>query len=147
MAEINLRSVFMATLMMSFVIVAGMYLIADESNYDPETFNDPKFQDNIIDFKAAFDRQADIDESIALTYGNVTALNPDAGILQYFIALTYTGIQSLKSSITSIKFITDFFQGLSSNFGVPDFVVTFLAAIISIIFIFIIYSAIFGRDQ
>lgn len=143
MGEVLPRHYIIGIIMFTFVIVSGVSLLA-EFNKSDSTFVDPveykKFNDTFNKYTEVTAQVDNMEESITNVEGE------DYGILGTIGALAAAGWNTFTLLFSSFGFMEDAFSGLSTVFGVPTWVTTLIVALVTIMIIFAIYTAVFQRE-
>jgi len=125
-----------------FIIVGGTVMISEFRNQDPTFISSNKYDE----FNNTFNKLEDTDASIGAIRTNIEATDDDVGLFGVLNALILSSWQVLKNVFSSFSFMDSIFNGISSVFGVPDWIGGFIILLVTLVIAFAIYSAIFQRE-
>ena len=140
MVDVRISDYIVGILIFTLVIVGGVSMTAIVNDVRP--INSEKYDE----FNNTFNVFDEVTTEVDSLESTVKDTNPEWGALGALNALIDSGFQSIKLTLTSFGFMDGVFTGGSSLFGVPTFVAIIITAIITIIIIYSIYSAVFQKD-
>jgi len=131
-------------IMFTFVTVAGLALLNEFNEADPTYIDSAKY----TEFNTTFNKFNDITTEVGGIKDGIEGAEPgqDYGTLGVLEALISSGWNTLQLLFSSFGFMSSVFEGLSEVFGVPWWVATLLGLLVTVLFAFAIYSAIFQRE-
>lgn len=125
-------------------IIAGGILVAAVFNHDKSILDgDSQYQN----FNATFNKYNDLESSMQTLEDAASQTNDvNPGLFGFLDSLVGISWNTLTSIGTTFGFMKTSIGGLSSIFGIPDFIVTAIILLISAMIVFSIFSAIFQRE-
>lgn len=142
MARVIPRQYIIGILIFSMFIVGGVSLMSNLFEKDP-TFGD---QDKFNQFNDTFNIMGDVSIRVNDLESSVVSVDTDPGLWGTLSALTLGVWNSLGLLFSSFGFMDTVFNGFESIFGIPGWVGSTIIAIITVMLVFSIISAILQRD-
>jgi hypothetical protein len=88
----------------------------------------------------------DVNQSVSTLEGNIVNAEEEWSTFGGLNALVATSWQTLKFLTDTLSFMSTALYGISTFFGIPEWVMSIVVSIIIISIIFAVYSAIFQRN-
>lgn len=142
MVNIKISHYIMGIIVFTFFIMAGTSMILEFRATDA-TF---AVGDEFTDFNDTFNTYSDATSSIGSLETSITGADPDPGAFGTLNALISTGWNTLRTTISSFGFMNNVFLGSNKIFGVPAWIAGLARLVVTVIFVFSIFSAIFQRE-
>lgn len=142
MAEILPRHYIIGIIIFTMFIVGGISIISIFNEADSSFINDTRFEQ----FNQSFNVLSNITSEVGNLEDSIVNADTDFGAYGVLNALISSAWQTLKLTFTSFSFMETAFAGLTSFFGIPSWIIGLVILIITVLFVFAIYSAIFQRD-
>jgi len=144
MGEILPRHYIIGVIMFTLLITAGIAMLTELNNSDQTFVDDDKFSS----FKEHFNKTNEITTQVGALQTGVTDAEPgqDYEVSGVLGALIASGWNTLQLLFGSFSFMNDAFQGFHDVFGVPAWVGELVILLITVIFVFAIYTAVFQRE-
>lgn len=141
--QVLVRHYLIGIVIFTLMVMGGVGLIGEFRKTD-SNFVDSRFES----FNQTFNTYDDITSQVANMRGNIEGSNAEGGnqVLGYLNNLINMAWSSIRLWFGNFTFMNSVFMGLSTMFGVPVWIISLTLLLISILFIFAIYTAIFGRD-
>ena len=100
---------------------------------------------NYENFTTTFNKQAQLEADIKKLKNDTYNSSPgeDSGLLSSINSLIKTGFSGVKFMLSSFSIMTGAYLGLSSIFGLPDWVSSLISVLITSLILFAIYKLIF----
>ena len=128
------------TIIFAFFLMSGLAMMAEFRGVKSTFASDSDFSN----FNATFNKYEDLQASVSTT--DVGDVEPNLGAFGPLNALIEGAWNVLKNLGTTFSFMQDVYIGLTSEFGVPKFVAVILQMLVTILFAFGLYAAIFRLD-
>lgn len=141
MADITPSQYILGTILFTFFILGGLYVLNEFRSADSNYGDQAKLQQ----FEATFKTMDDLNSSVSSVKESIKGAKVDPGAFGYLSALMGSSWQALRSLFDTFAFMDTVFGGLSSFFGLPVFVGKLIILALVIIIAFAIYGAIFWR--
>lgn len=141
-AEVLPRHYIIGIIIFTFFIVGGMAILTEFNNAKPTFIDDDKF----TQFNSSFNKVNDLTTSIEDLETTITESDEEIGVFGVLDALINTGWNTLTLLFTSFGFMEDVFTDLSGLFGVPAWVGALLVLLVTVMFAFAIFTAVFQRE-
>ena len=109
------------------------------SSTNPDFINDPKF----TSFNRTFNRYSEMVGAGQTLNTSVAGAVPEKSVFGVLDSLINSAWGAIKSFFSTFSFMGDAFKGISSVFGIPNFVTELIITLIIVMFAFSIYSLIF----
>jgi len=129
-------------LIFTLIIVGGISMLASFQAYDSDYMNSSKYDE----YNNTMNVLSDVTGEVQELEDSVKDSNPDWGVLGALNALINSGWQTLKLTFESFSFMDNVFTGSAAIFGIPAWIATIIMSIITVVLVFVIYSAIFQRE-
>lgn len=142
MGRVIPRQYIIGILIFSMFITGGMSLMSSFFEHDA-TFGD---QDKYNQFNDTFNIMDDVSDRVNDLESSVVSVDTDPGLWGTLSALTLGVWNSLQLLFSSFGFMDTVFNGFESIFGIPGWIGTMIIAIITVVLVFSIISAILQRD-
>lgn len=142
MSKVIPRQYIIGILIFSMFIVGGTSLMSNFFEKDP-TFGD---KDKFSQFNDTFNIMDDVSDRVDALESSVVSVDTDPGLWGTLSALTLGVWNSLGLLFSSFGFMDTVFNGFESIFGIPGWVGGTIIAIITVMLVFSIISAILQRD-
>lgn len=142
MGEVIIRHYIIGILLFTFMILGGIAMLG-EFNKDDPTFVDA---DKYEQFNNTFNVYGDIDDEVGGMRNQLEEADTDPSVFGVLNSLIMSAWQTLRLIVSSFGFMDGVFNGLSTMFGVPAWVPGIIILLITVVLIFVIFSAIFQRD-
>jgi hypothetical protein len=141
--EILPRHYIYGIIMFTLVIVGGLTLLGDFINESPEIAEDSKY----TEFSEALDVQDDILATTEDMRSDIESYDAtEFGVFGVLNALINSAWNTLKLLLNSLDFMASAITGGAIVFDIPTWIPTLIIALVTILVVFSIYSAIFQRD-
>ena len=126
------------------MLVLGTYTIMGnvfDPNKDGAFLNNTEYSD----YNKVFNKQAQLEADISALKGNVSGATPgdDSGLLSSINSLIKTAFSGVKFMLSSFSVMDDSYNGLSSIFGLPNWVSSLISTLMTALILFAIYKLIF----
>lgn len=146
MAEILVRNIIIAFIVVGIIALGGMTLISDAISEDPSLIPDQSAY-NFRTFNSSMNKFTEFNTNAESLKGNVTNWGQEeTGLFGVLNGLIQNGWITLRNIFTTFDIMKDSASGMQTIFGIPSWVVGIPALIIAIIVLFNIFSAIFQRE-
>jgi hypothetical protein len=142
MADATPRSYIFALIAFTFVILGVLALYSGFASYNPTMVSNTKY----ADFNSTFNRYSDLEGNITGMRSSITDSENEIGIFGVLNGLINTAWNSLKFMFTSFSFSSDILNGLTTVFGIPAWIPALIILSITVMLIFVIWSAIFQSE-
>lgn len=144
MADVLPKHYIIGIIFFVMLIMSGLTLLSEFNSYDPTYIDNTKY----AEFNTTFNKFNDITGEVDDLKAGIEDAEPgqDYGTLGVLSALISSGWNTLQLLFQSFSFMDDVFNGLSDVFGIPGWVPALLIALVTVILVFAIYSAIFQRE-
>lgn len=142
MAEILPRHYIIAVLIFAFAIVGGVTILSLLNDAGGGFSADPRYSQ----FNDSFNVMNNVIVEVDSLENKITNASTDFGAFGVLNSLISTGWNTLKLLPASLSFMDSAYRGMSEVFGVPAWIPMLIAAIVTVIIIFAILSAIFQRE-
>lgn len=142
MANILPRHYIIGIIIFTMFIVGGLSMVSIFNDSDNTFANDTTYNQ----FNSSFNVLNNITQEVGDLEDSIVNADTDFGAYGVLNALISSAWQTLKLTFTSFAFMDSAFTGLTSFFGVPAWIIGLLALMITVMFVFAIYSAIFQRE-
>lgn len=143
MARTIIRDLFFGFVLFTLFLVGGVSMMGIFNDSNSEFTSDEKF----VEFNRSMNKLGDVTTSVGSLEDKVLAdPEEDRGILGVLGTLIGGAWNALKTLVSSLNFMGDAFKGLSTTFGVPLWMTSLAALLITILIIFALYSALFQRE-
>lgn len=129
-------------ILFTFFILGGVAMINEFQNKDSTFVDTTKY----AQFNATFNRMNDVQTQVKGLEGGITTSENDFGALGVLNSLISTGWNTLRLLISSFGFMNVVYDGLTTFFGVPAWIPMIIISLVSIMFVFAIFSAVFQRE-
>jgi hypothetical protein len=144
MAEVLPRHYIIGSIIFMFFIVGGIAMMTELGNKNPAFLDNEEFND----FNQSFNKMNDLTSSVDELETRITSSgeDQDLGVFGVLDALINTGWNTLKLLFSSFGFMEDIFTNLGNFFGIPAWVSVLLISMVTVMFAFAIYTAVFQRE-
>ena len=132
----------MGIIIFTFFIVGGIALLTEFNNAKPGFIDDEKFKE----FNESFNKINEVISSVDELETSITDTDEELTVFGVLDALINTGWNTLTLLFTSFGFMEDVFTDLSGFFGIPTWVGQLLILLVTVMFAFAIFTAIFQRE-
>lgn len=142
MVDAKISDYIIGILIFTLIIVGGISMLASFQAYDSDYMNSSKYDE----YNNTMNVLSDVTGEVQELEDSVKDSNPDWGVLGALNALINSGWQTLKLTFESFSFMDNVFTGSAAIFGIPAWIATIIMSIITVVLVFVIYSAIFQRE-
>lgn len=142
MAEILPRHYIIGIVIFTLFIVGGISMISIFNDSDATFADDAKLEQ----FNESFNVLNNITDEVTDLEDSIVNADTDFGTYGVLNALISSAWQTLRLTFNSFRFMNNVFSGLSTFLGVPAWITGLIILIVTVMFAFAIYSAIFQRD-
>ena len=142
MAEILPRHYIIGIIIFTMVIVGGVAMLGELNTNDPTYVDDEKYSQ----FNSSFNTQKAITDNVTNIKNRLTGASTEPGLFGVLNALIQAAWGILTSIFGSFAFMIEAIDGISEMFGVPAWIPIMIGLIVTVLFTFAIFSAIFQRD-
>lgn len=142
MADVLVRHYLIGVVIFCLIVVGGISMLGILNDKDPTYTSGSSY----TQFNQSFNRLNDVTSTVTTLQTGITDASTDFGAFGVLDALISTSWQSLKLFFTSLAIMNDAYNGLSAVFGVPAWIPLLAIALITILIVFTIYSAIFRTE-
>jgi len=142
MPEILPRHYVIGIIIFTMVIVGGVSIISDFSKGNANFVNQDKFKS----FNRTFNKMEELDQEVGDLKETVTEAQTDPGLFGFLDALIGSSWTALQSIFASFSFMNAVFGGLYTVLGIPSWVGNLVISLITILFVFAIFTVIFQRE-
>jgi len=126
------------------MMVGGVSLLSEFKSANPDFGNN---SDKKLDqFNATFNKLDDVTKNIDTMESSIVNATTEEGTFGTLNSLIKGAWNTIKMLFTSFGFMTAVFGGISTFFGIPLWVVNLTFAIITVVLIFSVLSAILQRE-
>lgn len=129
-------------ILFTLVMVGGVSILSEFNSVDSSNVD----QDSIIQFNRTFNVMDDVTGEVGQLETNIEDADTDFGTFGVLNSLVSSGWQTLKLMFSSFGFMTGVYEGLTSFFGVPAWIPVLIGLLVTVMFAFAIYTAIFQRE-
>jgi len=142
MAEILPRHYIIGIIIFTMVIIGGLGMIGELNDNDASYVDTEKY----TQFNQTFNTQKAIESNVTGIRDSLLNADTQPGLFGVLNALINAAWGILTGIFSSFAFMGDAMMGLSEMFGVPAWIPIMLILIVTVLFAFAIFSAIFQRD-
>jgi len=143
MAETLPRHMIMGFIIFTIFISGGVYLIGILSEDNPTMVNDSRY----TLFNSSFNQLSAVSDEVGTLEAGINSTNATGygafGVLNSLISSSWYSIRMIGQSWA---FMGIAMEGISTVFGVPDWIPPAIFMLITVVFMFSILSAIFQRE-
>lgn len=132
----------LSTIVFSMLVFGGLTIFSEINNVQSSFLDSEKYPE----FNASFNKLADVNESVGGLRAGIGSTSPDWGFFGVLNALYNGAWNTLKGLFTSMAFMNDVWNGLTTVFGVHPYFAWMISLIVTTLIAFGIYSAIFQRE-
>ena len=141
MAEMLPSNYIIGIVMFTLFIVGGVALLAEQSSVNPDMLTNDKFER----FNKTFDVMGDVTEEVDDIEDSIKNSDADQGLFGVLNSLINSAWNTLSLIFDSFSFMDGVWQGTNKIFGIPVWVATLISGLVTILFAFAIWSAVFQR--
>lgn len=142
MSEVLPRHYIIGIIIFTLFIVGGVSMLSEQSSVNPSMLTDDKFQR----FNQTFDVMGDVTEEVDDLETSIKSSDPDQGLFGVLNSLINSAWNTLSLIFDSFSFMDGVWEGTNKIFGIPVWVATLISGLVTILFAFAIWSAIFQRE-
>ena len=139
MAAVTPRLFVFGFIIFTLLIMGGISIMSEMNRENPSFINDNKF----IGFNKTFNKYNELIEASEKLESSIEGAKADKGIFGVLDSLIQSAWGTIKSFFSTFDFVKTAFGGLSSVFGIPYWVSSLITSLVTILFVFSIYSLIF----
>jgi len=142
MAEVTPRTYIYGIIMMMFFVIGGMGIMSEYTSVDADFDS----SDKSGEFNRTFNKIDDVTASIDELETNIQEADENLGFFGVLNALIFSSWQAIKFIFTSFGFMDGVIEGLSSFFGVPQWIPLVITLLITTMLIFAIFKMVFQSE-
>ena len=142
MTNILLRHYIWGAIAFVLIIGGGVSMMADMSKSNPSMIENTEFSN----FNKSFNQISEINNNVNTMGSRINSTEPDFTEFGGLNALIKSSWDFLKGIRAMFNFMDVAFRGLSKIFGVPPWIVVLVGLAVTVLVVFVIFSAIFQRD-
>lgn len=138
------RHYIIGLLMFSLFITSGIVLLGFFNDSQSGFTNDKDF----VTFNQSFNQLDDISSKVSNLETSISGdpEDNDIGIFGVLGSLINSAWQTIKTIFDSFNIMGTLGKGMGSIFGIPAWVTTTLVSLVTVLFVFAIWSAVFQRE-
>ena len=143
MASTKPRDYIIGIIIFSLFIVGGVSMLGIFNEASPGLTNESRAFNN---FSGQFNKLDDVTSEVNTLETSITNADTDYGIFGVLNSLIRSSWNTLTLMFSSFSFMSSVWAGTSYIFGIPVWVAGLIGLLVTVLFAFAIFSAIFQRD-